>query len=109
MPILNDGTRNPTFVHTLTALTSISTVCSSLSFDRKGDFSIFQRFGYPSSVPEVLTITMTSILDTFLMKSAERRPKHPTEPLSRWSRQKLLGKDFQSSEKFPPDWARTID
>ena len=106
---LNDGKTESPFVHILTALTTISSVCSSLFFDQKGNFSFFQQFGHASSVPEVLTIATTSILDTFLTKSVERRPKHTTEHLSRWSKQKLLGKDFRSSEKFPPHWIQTID
>ena len=109
VPFSNDSMTKSTLVHILTALTNISTVCSSLFFDQKGDFSIFQRFGHASSVPEVLTITTISILDTFFTESAERRPKCTSEPLSRRSRPKLLGKDFQSSKKFPPHWVRTID
>ena len=95
--------------HILTTLMHIFMIHSSLFFDKKGEFSRFQRFGIQSSAPDVLSLTLTSILDTFSMISTKRYRNDTSGPLSCRSNRKLLKKDFRSSEKFLPDLNQTSD
>ena len=97
-----------TFVNIQTSLTNTFAVHSSLFFDQKGEFLHFRRFDNQSSVPDVLRIATSSILDTFPLKRTGRCQNDMTDPLLYRPRRNLFERDFRSSGKYPSDWVPAI-
>ena len=84
----------------------VFTTRSSLFFDKKGECQHFRAFDHQSSLPDVLYIITTSLLDTFSTKSEKRSRNDSIESLSLRSNQKFLKKYFRPARKIAPDWAK---
>ena len=90
---------NSSLTQRFSTCTHILTTLSSLSFDKKGEFSRFDDMPAKSLFQTVLKIGLQSILDTFSIKSTKRCPNYIIESLDCRSSRKLLQRDFRSTEK----------